>query len=225
MDARNQPPDDQKRRKQSCKSTDSSSDCGAFASPVNLQLQRWHDAQHQQRCGGGIRGLQPTLDPNRTVVDGNSLEKQIAENDEGVITPQQKDIRIDLPQVFSPEELDQAESAKAEADADRYKAEPIGYRVKVHVYAGQTVKPQVERRKADFSSVWSCFLYVDQQDQNRPQRKCEQVPKPCPQVFPRFLIHFLFPPFVCAYRSAGPRGWKETCRHIGDTKRVTPAAV
>ena len=139
--------------------------------PVNLELQGRHHAQDQKRCRRGVRSLQNAVYKDRPVIDGHHFKEQITKYYQNIVKPQKYNVPID-PEKASPfDQLDRSKCRKTRANDDRDKPEPIRDRVQSQVDSGKIMKPQIEGRKANLSSIWSDRLHVNSRDQERPQHE------------------------------------------------------
>ena len=139
--------------------------------PVNLELQGRHHAQDQERCRRGVRSLQNAVYQDRPVIDGHHFKEQVTKYYQNIVKPQKYNIPID-PEKASPfDQLDCSKSRKTQANCDWDKPEPIRNRVQGQVDSGKIMKPQIEGRKANLSSIWSDRLHVNSRDQERPQHE------------------------------------------------------
>ena len=92
---------------------------------AQLHPGRGQDAHGQQGGGGGVGGLQPSLDQHRAVVDGEKLEKQEAAHDHPVKSAQEQQISIDFPKLLPPDPLGKAQKAEGPTDTDGHQPQPV----------------------------------------------------------------------------------------------------
>ena len=111
MDARHQSADNHKSREQAGKNACGGPDPDAADPARQLEFQRRHHAEHQQRGGRRIGRLHHPVDGDRPVIDGHHFKEQVARDDQDIVKAQQQNVCVHPQQASAPDPLRHAHSA------------------------------------------------------------------------------------------------------------------